>query len=122
MSPEFDPVREEDYRYEHPRDEALHIMTTNGWANATGGSPLAPTGLYARMTNEAADLPELRGAFDSTFKMLGVEPQDVLGNFIVVEDNEQAVHVVAFQSHRIMLAAYEELRLTYEAWRDGTPS
>lgn len=107
------------FRYESARDEALHLIATEGWANQSGGDVAAPTGHFAAITNTPEHLTELRGAFEAMFNQLGLDPSSVLGHFIVVEDQNHAVHVVEYAVISRMLTAFEDLRHVYQAWLRG---
>lgn len=105
--------------YESPRNEALHAMWRSGWAVASSGEPDSPTGPFARVSNSEDELAELTRAFSDEFSAIGVDPQELVGHFMLGVSTEGEGVVMELGSEQALVQAYEALRDVYVAWKEG---
>lgn len=105
------PSSPERPRYSSPRDEVLHSMAVNGWANESAGDKSSRFGWFARITNEPTDIYELSQVFDGDIDRTGIDPQVLVGHYLLVETHEQ-VGVVQY-------ATEVEVRDEYRRLLDG---
>lgn len=114
---EQEPPRE--LNYESPRNEALHAMARAGWANASSGAEGSFTGVFWRMSNSEAELPDLYQAFSDQWHALGVEPEQVVGHFLLGHSTENEGVVMEFASEDALITAFETLRDVFLAEQEG---
>jgi hypothetical protein len=106
-------------RYASPRDEALHFMAAEGWANESGGNIDAPSGWFAFVSNSPEELAELADAFEEDLAVLGVTPEQVLGHFLLHEAADDRFTVEEFPTERHAHAAYMILQQVFDDWSEG---
>jgi len=99
-------------KYASPRDEALHIMCRDGWANASSGHVESPTGYFSRVSNSVDEMAEIMSAFEE----FDYDHINVVGNFFVVENAQGAVAVSEFETAEDLHAVYEALEQLYQRW------
>lgn len=106
-------------RYGSLRDETLHLMSLEGWANETSGDVESPTGCFSRVSNLLSELPELEEVFSSDIRTIGLtDSSALLGHFLIIETGSGLVRAVQFDSESELLAAYYELDVAYMAWAE----
>jgi hypothetical protein len=120
-------VREYGYRplskFSSARDECLYVMTLDGWANESTGNSEAPTGWFALVVNEPAELTEILQAFDG-FPDVEASWTDaeiraeLTGAFIVSTDSQGFVYVEAFPTAGAAKTEYDARDAAYSAWDD----
>lgn len=93
------------------RDEYLHGMCVEGWANESTGDVSAPTGYVWLLSNSPAEMPEIIGAF-------GPAPLGTVGHFLVIEDDMGFVHVNEYDENRGAKYDFRALEAQYAAWDD----
>lgn len=115
---ETDPPQENrPGKFSCPRDELLYNMSLNGWSNDSSGDVQAPTGFFARISNSTDEISEVIEAFDDDLSELARRhAKELVGHFMLYEDNQGAVGVDVYADHASLLADYEELERTYSAW------
>lgn len=90
-------------KYSSARDDLLHYMCTNGWANDSDGNVEAPTGYFWEISNTAEDVSVNNGEFNSLIKEWlednpevtdsGILRAELVGNFIVTENDQGFISV-----------------------------
>lgn len=105
--------------YRQPRDEALHVMAVNEWANESGGDASSPTGKYYRVSNSEAELQEIVDTFAEEFGRIdGLDPQQLVGQFVVLEKQEGFVDVQQFPDEDEATAFFKKQERVYKFWQD----
>lgn len=117
MSGEQEPTPER--RYASPRDEALHRMAEAGWANQSDGEEGSITGPFWRVSNSPEELDDLRREFGDQWRAIGVEPEHMLGHFVLGHFEDEGV-VIQVSSERSAILAFQALRDVYVARKEGT--
>ena len=105
--------------------EALFdAMITGGWANESGGDVESPQGHFARISNSANELSEIRQAFEDTLRAYGnVSDEDMTGHFLVVTDSQGNISIHRFGTDTALVAEYRNLESDYDDWAlDGEPA
>ena len=105
-------------RYGSPRDEALHAMAEAGWANESSGEEGSNTGPFWRISNSIEELDELQRAFGDQWQAIGVEPQQVVGHFLLGHAGQEAI-VMQFEDEDKLIGAFQALRNIYVASKEG---
>jgi hypothetical protein len=96
-------------KYSTLRDEYLHRMAQDGWANESFGDVEAPTGYVYRISNAATEIPEIFGAF-------GPVVEGVVGDFLVQETDLGFVYAYPFDSEAQLREHYDALEREYDRW------
>jgi len=108
-------------KYNSERDKILDWMTTADWANESCGSVEVPVGHFARMTNEESDRAGIMDAFGED--MAGCESpvrfEDLLGHFIVRENDQGFVTVEEFDTLQDLLARWNKLYREFDTWNSA---
>lgn len=99
-------------KYETLRDEYLHKMACDGWANASSGDVESPTGYFYLICNSAPEMKEITEAF-------GPAPTGIVGNFILVENDQGFVIVHNVYTSANAEAKCAELENAYDGWQDS---
>mgnify|MGYP001791810815 CR=1 FL=1 len=107
------------HKYSSARDEVLHAMSVQGWANRSDGNVEAPTGFFAIISNSPAELAEVVAAFDEEIE--GTEDSDfstseLVGHFVLVEDSQGFVGVYDYSTELGARVFYDELEDTFSKW------
>lgn len=115
-------------KYDSKRDEALHRLSLEGWANKSSGDVEAPSGFYARISVDASELEALHDVLSSDFEVGDLDLNDLIGHFLVIEDNQGFVTVEQYtdaptsgglsgwDASTLLLSAYAERDRQYSAW------
>lgn len=103
-------------KFDSARDEALYQMTLEGWANQLDGNVEAPTGWFALIVNEPADMLEIMQGFDFNESLR--EP--LTGYFILIENDQGFVTVESFDNELAAAAQYTALLTEANEWFDTT--
>lgn len=116
-------------KYDSRRDEILHALCLADWSNDSFGDVQAPTGYVWRITNTKEDifgtLWDRNSEFDSLMEALEfhhlkvAELSELVGNFIVIEDNNGFVYVRSFDTEAAMMQEYNYRELQYSEWFNG---
>lgn len=94
------------YEGSHPlRDEALHTMSVQGWANESDGNVEDLSGYVSRVSNTPAELAEVLAAFDGEFPD-GLDPQSLVGHFLLVENSQGFLYVTEYPTEQAVIGAY----------------
>ena len=102
-------------KYACPRDEALHFLTTAEWSNESSGDVASPAGWFARISNDPADLGSILDVLDDNLPD-DFDPEELVGHFLLVEDDQGFVEVTSFDTHQELLKDYQGLEEQYAAW------
>lgn len=106
-------------KFARPRDEVLDAMVHGGWSNESSGSPLSPTGHFARVSNSEAELPELLDAFEAEIADTGIEPQELIGHFLVVTLDHGECYVREYSEEELLKYDFRRLNEIYRSWLEG---
>jgi hypothetical protein len=101
-------------KFDSDRDRLLYVMSLEGWANASSGSVECPTGFFARISNDAREIPEIRQAFPT--ETAGISNALIRGHFLCVEDSLGFWHVTRYETQRALERAYKALEAEYIEW------
>lgn len=118
MNQEPKPDQTHEYlQYRSPRDHILHDMARKDWANESNGVPEAHVGFFARISNSEAELHEVTQAFEQSIAAAGLgDTSELIGHFIVVEQESREVVVMTYDNDRDLLKDYGNLCTAYESW------
>lgn len=100
--------------FDSARDELLHAMSLEGWANASSGDVECPTGFFARISNDSREIPEIRDAFPT--ESAGISNADIRGHFLCVENSQGFWYVTRYDNARALVQAYNALEAEYSEW------
>lgn len=103
-------------RYASARDEALHLMSQEGWASESSGDVAGPAGWFARVSNSADELAEVADAFEDDLQTLGVEPAQLLGHFLLQETAEDGFNVEEYPNAVSANLSYVMLVGIHQKW------
>lgn len=98
-------------KYDTLRDEYLHGMCLEGWANESFGDVAAPTGYVWLVSNSTAEMAEIVGVF-------GLAPYGTVGHFLVTENDQGFVRVTEYEENRGAKYDFRCLEAEYTAWAD----
>ena len=108
-------------KFDSVRDEVLHRMSIEGWANESNGNVESITGFFARISNDETEIIEIIDGFakeafeiDPNFDM-----SELLGFFLLEENEMGFVYVTEFNTERELIARYVELSELFEAWENN---
>lgn len=106
---------------EHPaRDAVLYAMSLEGWAQQSDGDVAASTGFFARISNEAAEMPSIVDAFGDEMIREGLHDEQamrtLIGHFLLVEDEQGFVRVTQFETEAAVKKLYSMLEKRYVRW------
>ncbi|WP_407107287.1 hypothetical protein [Rhodococcus aetherivorans] len=105
------------FQYRSSRDNVLHDMAVNSWADESYGDPEAHVVLFARISNSEAELQEVTQAFEQSIAAAGLEDtRELIGHFLVVETLDRDVVVMTYDNDRELLKDYGNLCTAYESW------
>lgn len=114
-------------KYSSARDDLLHYLCITDWAEESTGNTESPSGYVWRISNEAADVQQANGEFNSVvadwFANTAVidSPElraELVGHFIVQTVDSGFVYVYKYDSAEEQRAAYDELENQYAEWDD----
>jgi hypothetical protein len=98
-------------------EAVLQAMITQGWANESDGDVEAPTGHFARVTNEARDIDGVHDAFKDVIVAYGLGDESVLiGHFLVREDSQGFVDVTSYDNPIELTRDFQALQDAYAEW------
>jgi hypothetical protein len=112
-------VDEDPLTYSSPRNQALHAVWRNGWANASSGSPNSPTGRFARVSISEAELAGVIQAFSEEFAAIGVDPRQLLGDSLLGTQQGEGI-AMEFDTEQELVNAFNALERVYQSWRHDT--
>lgn len=100
-------------------EAVLQAMVTGGWANESDGSVEAPTGHFARVTNEARDMDGVHDAFKDVIVTYGLgDESKLIGHFLVREDSNGMVSITAYDNPIALTRDFQQLQDDYAAWAE----
>lgn len=108
--------------HDSPRDQILHAMAQQEWANESDGNVEAPTGFFYRISNSSADISEIVAAFLDEISDIDpsgtFNPMELKGHFLLVENDQGQIFVTEFDSEKALRNAYMDLVVAYCNWAD----
>lgn len=105
--------------HDSPRDQVLEAMAGNGWAIETNGHVEAPTGWFAVVVNEEAEVPEITDAFEMEIVEAGLlDLSQLIGNFLVQRLSDGSIRVYEHPAKFQALGHYDRMCETFIAWDD----
>lgn len=110
------------------RDDALHFLCTNDWANDSFGN-VGDYGSYLwKISNKPEDVQQENGEFNSIFsEWLEMNPEvtdsaelrsELVGHFIVTTTDSGFVYVSAYDTEEALEVAYSSAEEAYAEWSD----
>lgn len=113
-------------KFSSARDSILEYLCNNGWSNEDFGNVEAPTGYVYRISNtlaevqmENSEVTSLLGDWFEGNSEVTDSPElreELIGHFIVTEDNQGFVRVAKFDTEKEMLAEFQRLEDAYNEW------
>lgn len=114
---EGDRQPEQEPKYASARDEVLHRLALEGWANESAGDREHEAGFFARITVERAELSEVAEAFAEAIEAAGLtEPDQLIGHYLLVEGQGDHIDVHVFDSEPELRFVFSGLE---RAWREA---
>ena len=110
-SPEQQPGK-----FSSDRDEMLYLMASEAWFTDSDGSSDSPYGWFAYVENHPDELFEVKQAFEDVSPLFTGDLSQLVGAFVLVEDEQGFVTVHTFSSEDEARAAYEALSAAYVEW------
>lgn len=116
------------------RDQILEAMSQIGWSNEADGDVTAPTGYFTRISNTREEMNEIIGldtvrdvirsqghevSDDFPVPITTYRVSDLVGHFLIVENDQGFVEVFEYERERDLLDAYRELEHEYSRWLEG---
>lgn len=115
-------------KYSSVRDDILHYLCTNDWAEDSSGNSEAPSGYFWRISNTPEDVSMNNGEFNSIIEEWlrdngevtdsGFLRAELVGHFIVQGVDSGFIYVYQHDNEAEMLEAYAALEEVYAAWDD----
>ena len=110
-------------KYDSSRDEVLHSMALQGWSNKSDGDVECPTGYFSLICNSTGELEQILGPFSGEIASAELtDTNELIGNFLVIEDSQGFVHVWEYATVLAAQAEYRELENEYVNWSAGSAS
>lgn len=107
-------------KFDSPRDERLHYLTLEGWGNQSDGNVECPVGWFCLITIDNTELPEIKDAFRDNPYLQGDDVwAELIGNFIVRENNQGFVTVESYDAVSDAKANYRWLLSKANEWFDA---
>ena len=115
---EHSPEHEPRTKFASPRDAVLHQLTLIGWGSAEpSGNVASPSGWFCKISNGATELDDLADALGEPFSAYGLaDTAELVGHFLVVEDNVGFVEVEVYEDEGQLDRAYDKREDTYREW------
>jgi len=105
--------------HDSPRDQLLHAMARQDWANESNGNVEAPTGWFCRISNSPEELPEVFGAFpEQITEFAKFDLRELVGHFLLVENDQGQIFVTEYDSEDEVKAEFDYLSDVYTMWSD----
>lgn len=101
-------------KFNSARDELLYAMTLDGWANESDGNVEAPTGFFARISNDPQDVPSIRDAFPNETK--GMANSTMVGHFLMKENSQGFVYVTTYPDSVSLIRDFRALEAEFSEW------
>lgn len=96
-------------KYSTLRDEYLHMMAIDGWANESTGDVSSPTGFVWLISNAPAEMLEITQVF-------GPAPINAVGHFVLIEDSNGFVSVYDYSTKIGAETLFRALEAEYDVW------
>jgi hypothetical protein len=107
--------------HDSPRDQILHAMAREGWANESDGNVESLTGWFCRISNSADDIVSLVDAFGET--AFGIAPafdfSELIGHFVLSENSDGNIYVSEWPSEHIARLSFNELSSQFAYWNNA---
>lgn len=101
-------------KYDTERDEALHRLCQEGWANESDGNVEAPTGYFWRITNTTQNVTELRDVLGEELPLFD-DYHLLVGAFILREDTQGFIHVQEYPGQYPDRTGDDRARVAFQA-------
>lgn len=106
-------------KYSSARDEVLDAIAKEGWANKSDGDTGSVSGWFARISNSPAELRELMSAFEDQMNEAGLaDPIELVGHFLVVEDQTGFVTVTKHEDEKSLTTDYALHEMWHQEWQN----
>jgi hypothetical protein len=113
-------------KYSSARDDMLHWLCMNDWANESTGNSEAPTGYFWRISNAPGDVNLHNGEFNSVIEDWFKDNPEVtdsselrfelVGHFIVTVVDSGMVYVAKYDGEKELLEGYQILEDEFCKW------
>lgn len=113
-------------KYSCARDSILDYLVSSDWGNESSGNTESPTGWFARIANDPADVAMNNGEFNSVLEEWKEWNQEVtdsealrmelVGHFIVQTMDSGFVYVYAYETEQELMIAYAQLEREFSTW------
>lgn len=110
------PLERSPGKFANGLEEVLYDMGLEGWFIATSGDVQSPQGWFGFVSNEPDEVAEVAEAFAETMTRTGTTPAQLIGHFLLREDERGFVGVEEFDSYGEAKGAYDDLEREYDAW------
>lgn len=108
-------------KFDSVRDEILSAMANEGWANETDGNVESITGWFARISNDEDEIIAIIDGFAR--EAFAIDPNfdmtELLGYFLLEENEMGFVYVTEFNSERELIDRYVELSELHSQWENN---
>jgi hypothetical protein len=119
-------------KYSSARDSLLHFLCMSDWSNASFGDVEAPTGYVWRITNTENDVfgcfnqknIEFESIIEDWFKENSEVTDctefrnELVGHFLVVEDNDGFISVHEYASEELVIQAFDSIEEIFNEWNE----
>ena len=102
------------------RDEILYRMAVANWANDSDGDVASPAGYFWRISVAPEELKEISEAFAEDLEELAVAPRDLIGHYLLKEDDQGFVAVEEFTDADYLGAGFTDQQRFFAEWADAT--
>lgn len=105
-------------------ETALDVLASFEEAGNIDGESDAPTGWFARLDVDVADLPEdleylTNQALQDLIDPVLAEPNQLLGNWLVVNDDQGFITVTKYPSSQDRDVVYDNMHEQYTLWLEA---
>jgi hypothetical protein len=115
-------------KYSSARDSLLHFLCTSDWGNASFGDVEAPTGYVWRISNNWEEVKPINMEINSVLEDWFAENSEVtdspelrkelVGHFLVVEDNDGFISVHEYASEELVIQAFDSIEAIFNEWNE----
>jgi len=111
--------------HDSPRNQLLHAMARQDWANESNGNVEAPTGWFCRISNSSADISEIVATFLDEISDIDpsgtFNPMELKGHFLLVENDQGGIYVNEYSSESEVIRAFTAMTDQYAYWSSDLP-
>jgi hypothetical protein len=116
-------------KFSSARDSILHFLSGAEWCNASSGSVEAPTGWFAKISNDPADVhipnTEITSVLEDWFEAnpeVTDSPElrkELEGHFMVRENEQGSVSVISYDAKWELDRDFEILSAEFNEWDEA---